>query len=557
MQGMTAIAKILKMEGVEFISGFPMNAIFEEGAKEGIRPIMVRNERVGVGIADGFSRASFGTRIGVCAMQSGPGIENAFSGVAQAFSDSVPILVLPTGPARRRLVAPNFISSKSFQDITKWADMINFADRVPEMMRRAFTYMRMGTPGPVLLEIPEDMAREEFNDAMFNYAPVKAFKPAGNPADVREVAKALIAAKSPVIRAGRGVLFASAWNELTELAELLQIPVFTTMSGKSAFPENHPLALGAGGRTRPKMLMHFLQKADLVFAIGSSCIKEGFTTPIPDGKRVIQSTIDERDLAKDYTLEHAIIGDAKLVLGQLIEEVKSQIGAQGRKGNSTVAAEVKTVKDEWLKEWTPKLTSNETPINPYRLIHDMMQVLDPAKTIITHDAGGPRDQLLPFWECPTPGGYTGWGKMTTLGASLGFAMGAKLARPEKTAVAFLGNAAFGMVSMDFETAVRENIPVLVVLLNNSLLGGYSSSHPVASERYNLNRQTGDYTKLGEALGGYSERVEKPGDIIPALQRGKKAVDSGRAALLEIITREETDFSMYQAARPGPAARPSH
>ncbi|MBI4296219.1 MAG: thiamine pyrophosphate-requiring protein [Chloroflexi bacterium] len=545
MQGRTAIAKILKMEGVEFISGFPQNAVFEAGAEEGIRPIVARNERVGVGIADGFTRASFGQRIGVCAMQSGPGVENAFSGVAQAFSDSVPILVLPGAPARRRLMPPSFIASRNFREITKWADLINFADRVPEMMRRAFTYMRTGRPGPVVLEVPVDVATEEIPDAALQYKPVKRLKTAGDPADVKEVAKALIAASNPVIRAGQGVLFAGAWDELRQLAELLQIPVYTTMNGKSAFPEDHPLALGAGGRTRPKMLMHFQKKADLVFAIGSSCTREGFTTPIPDGKTVIQSTVDERDINKDYRLEHAVIGDAKLVLQQLIDEVKQQVGAGGRKGNDAIAREVKAVKDEWLREWMPKFTSTEVPINPYRVIWDLAQILDKKETIITHDSGGPRDQLLPFWESVTPGGYIGWGKTTTLGASLGFAMGAKLARPDKTAVSFLGNAAFGMVGMDFETAVREKIPILVVLMNNSLLGGYSRHHPVASKRYNLNVQSGEYAGIAEALGGYAEKVDKPESIIPALRRAKKAVDSGQPALVEIITREELAESSYQ------------
>jgi acetolactate synthase-1/2/3 large subunit len=545
MQARTAIAKILKIEGVEFVSGFPQNAVFEAGAEEGIRPIMSRNERVGVGIADGFSRASFGQRIGVCAMQSGPGVENAFPGVAQAFSDSVPILVLPGGPARRRLLAPSFIASKNYREITKWADMINFADRVPEMMRRAFTYLRTGRPGPVMLEIPGDVANEEFADVMFQYKPVKGAKTAGDPADVREVVKALIAAKNPVIRAGQGVLFAGAWDELRELAELLQIPVYTTMTGKSVFPENHPLSLGAGGRTRSKMLMHFQKKADLVLAMGSSCTKEPFTTPIPDGKVVIQSTIDERDLNKDYSLEHAIIGDAKLVLRQLIDEVKEQIGREGRKENDAVAGEVKAVKDEWMREWMPKLTSDEIPINPYRVIWDLMKVLDRKQTIITHDSGGPRDQLLPFWESLIPGGYIGWGKTTSLGASLGFAMGARLARPDKTVVSFLGNAAFGMVGMDFETAVREKIPILVILVNNSLLGGYHRFHPIASKRYHLNLQTGDYTKVAEGLGGYAERVDKPDNIVPAIRRAKKAVDSGQPALVEIITREELAESLYQ------------
>jgi acetolactate synthase-1/2/3 large subunit len=421
--------------------------------------------------------------------------------------------------------------------------MINFADRVPEMMRRAFTYLRIGRSGPVLLEIPGDVATEEFDDSLFQYKSVKGVKPAGDPADVRKVVKALMEAKHPVIRAGQGILLAGACDELRELVELLQIPVYSTMAGKSAFPENHPLSLGAGGRTRPKMLMHFQKKSDLVFAIGSSCTKEGFTTPIPDDKAVIQSTIDERDINKDYFLEHAIIGDAKLVLRQMINEVKEQIGREGRKENDAVVREVKTVKDEWMREWMPKLTSDEVPINPYRVIWDLMKVLDRKETIISHDSGGPRDQLLPFWESLIPGGYIGWGKTTSLGGSLGFAMGAKLARPDKTAVSFMGNAAFGMVGMDFETAAREKIPILVILINNSLLGGYHRFHPIASKRYHINFQTGDYTKVAEGLGGYAERVDKPDDIIPAVRRAKKAVDSGQPALVEIITREELTESV--------------
>ncbi len=541
MKGRTAIAKILKMEGVEFVSGFPQNDIFEAGAEEGIRCIIARTERVGVNIADAYTRVSNCKHNGVCLVQSGPGIENAYSGIAQAYSESVPILVMPAGADRRQQRPPSFMAAKNYQGITKWADTINFADRIPEMMRRAFTLIRTGRPGPVLLEVPVDIMNEEFDDAKFQYTPVKPVRSAGDPADIRIVAKALIAAKNPVIRAGQGILHAAAFDELRELAELLQIPVFTTLSGKSGFPENHPLALGAGSNTRPRAVIHFLDKADLVFAIGSSCTKETFTTPIPDNKRIIQSTVDERDINKDYNLEHAIIGDAKLVLRQLIVDIKEQLGPEYKKKNGT-AQEIKAVKEEWLKEWQPKLTSGEIPINPYRVVGDMIKALDAGETIITHDSGSPRNQLLPFWEA-VPGGYVGWGKSTPLGASLGFAMGAKLARPEKTAVAFMGNAAFGMVGMDFETAARENIPILVVLMNNFVLGGYIRENPVATRKFHLTSQSGEYSKIAAALGGYSEKVVQPDEIIPALKRAKKAVDGGQPALLEIITCEDNARSL--------------
>ena len=542
MDGKTAVARILKKEGVDFITCFPTNPLIEAVAIEGIRPIKSRTERVAVGIADGFTRASFGRRNGICMVQNGPGSENAFAGVAQAFADSVPILIMPGGYSRRSLERPNFIAPNNYREITKWADMFHFADQVPALMRRAFTYLRTGRPGPVLLEMPGDVAFEQFDDEKFSYEPVKGWKTGGDPDDIKRVAAALIKAKNPIIRAGNGVLYAGAWDELREFAELLQIPVFTTMQGKSAFPENHPLSLGAGGRTRPRMVRHFLNKADVVFAIGSSCTKEIFTTNIPDGKTIIQSTIDEIDIGKDYPVAEAVVGDARLVLQQLIDEVKKDVGTAGRKDNAAVAKEIKAVKEEWLRDWMPKLTSDEVPISPYRVIRDLGQTVDAAKTIVTHESGGPRDQALPFYEATVPGGYIGWGKTTTLGGSLGFAMGARLANPEKLVVNIMGDASIGMAGFDIETAVREEIPILTIMLNNSRFGGYSSMLPTATERYKIDQVGGNYAAAAEALGYHAERIEQPGEIIPAIERAKGVVAAGRPAFLEVITRVDTDFS---------------
>ena len=543
MRSYTAIAKILKMEGVELVTGYPNSALQDAIAEEGIRLVTFRTERAAVEAADGFTRVSFGNRIGVSSLMLGPGIECAFPAVRQAFSDGVPILILPTGDERRRVTThPNFNTMQIYREVTKWADSLAFADRTPETMRRAFTYLKMGRPGPVLVNIPVDVGSEEFDDVLFRYRPVKPVKPAGDPSNVQAVARALITAKYPVIRAGQGVLYACAWDELRALSELLQIPVFTTMNAKSVFPENHPLSLGTGGRTRPKMVVHFLDKADLVFAIGSSCTIEQMTIPIPPGKIIIQSTIDERDLNKDYQIEQAIIGDAKLVLRQLIEEVKKQIGPEARKENDAVAREIKAIKKQWLNEWMPKLTSDEVPINPYRVIWDMKKVLDSRETIVVHDSGTPRDHLVPFWECVMPGSYIGYGKDHMLGSGLGLALGAKLAKPDKTVVYVCGEGAFGQGGMDFETAVREHIPILNIVFNNGTLSMAKVVNPIASERYGLNVVSGNYSKIAEGLGGYSERVDEPSQIIPAMERAKKVVDSGKAALLEIMDKEELALS---------------
>jgi acetolactate synthase-1/2/3 large subunit len=353
----------------------------------------------------------------------------------------------------------------------------------------------------------------------------------------------LLAAKAPVIVAGQGVLYGEASNELIAFAELTRIPVLTTLNGKSAFPENHALALGTGGLSGTKMVDHFLKKADLVIGLGTSFIRSTFIVPIPPGKTIAQVTIDESDVNKDYAVAHAVIGDIKAVLRQLIEAVKDTAGPGGRKDDA-ITREVRAVKAEFLKEWMPRLTSDDTPISPYRVVWDLMQTVDRTRTIVTHDAGNPRDQIVPFFESLVPRGYLGWGKSTPLGAGLGLAIGAKLGAPDKLSINIMGDAAFGMVGMDFETAVRSKIPILTVLMNNGAMGGYDKYIPVATERYGARFLSGDYSKVAEGLGGYTERVEKPVDLVPALRRAIAEVEHGRAALLEVITREEPKYPTY-------------
>jgi len=545
MLGKAVVANILKTEGVEHLICFPANPLIDAAAEIGIRPILARTERVVVNIADGQSRVSSGRHIGVCAVQYGPGSENAFAGVAQAYSDNSPVLLLPGAFERPRLgVAPNFQAIHNYRDVTKWVEVVNAAARIPQMMRHAFTLLRSGRPGPVMLEIPYDVLAEEVPDAAVHYKRVKGPRPMGDPHDVREAVQALLAARAPVIVAGQGIFYAEASEALREFAELVQVPVMTTLNGKSAFPENHPLALGAGGRSGPKTVDHFLGKADLVFGVGTSFTRSSYIVPIPPGKTFVQITIDERDINKDYPVSCGVIGDARAVLRQLIEEVRHQGGPHGRRGDDGVAREVKTVKEAFLKEWMPRLTSDQVPISPYRVIWDLMQTVDRTRAIVTHDAGNPRDQVAPFYEAIVPHGYIGWGKSTQLGTGLGLAIGAKLAAPGSIPINIMGDAAFGMVGMDFETAVRSKLPILTVVMNNGLMGGYEKHLPISTARYGTRFLSGDYSKVAEGLGGYTERVEKPADLIPAIQRCVEEVEARRAALLEVMTREEPGVPGY-------------
>ncbi len=532
-----AIIEVLKREGTEFLSCYPTTNLIEAAAAAGLRPIRCRQERVGVGIADGYTRASFGKRIGVFAMQRGPGAENAFSGVATAYSDCVPILLLPTGHTLDRIGLPPFFSAlRSFAAVTKSVEQMNSATKVSDVMRRAFSALRTGSPGPVMVELPEEVGNEVVES--LDYRPVTVPRAAPDSRDIEEAAKALIEARRPLIHAGQGVLYAEASAELKEIAELLEVPVMTTLAGKSAFPENHPLSLGAAYRMVPGPVHHFMQLADVVFGIGCSFSRHHQSMDLPGDKTFIHATINDRDINKNYWTKYPILGDAKVVLRQLIDAIKDR--GPNRRAKGEVVEEARKVREEWLAPWMSKFTSDEIPLNPFRIIWDLMHTLDPREVIITHDSGSPRDHLAPFYRAVEPGGYIGWGKSHGLGTGLGLTIGAKLARPEKIAINMMGDAAFGMVGLDFETAVRNKIPIVTIVLNNSTMATNVNFMKVSHERYQTRDIIGNYTDIGKALGGYAERVEHPAEIKPALQRAARITrEEGRPVLLEFITSEET------------------
>jgi acetolactate synthase-1/2/3 large subunit len=543
MKGAAVVADVLKREGVECLFCFPINQVIDAGADVGIRPIMARTERAVIGMADGYTRVTNGRRIGVCAVQYGPGTENAFGGLAQAYSDSTPLLFLPGGvPEGRTGVAPNFDAVLNFQHVTKWVARVNRMERIPDFMRRAFTYLRTGRLGPVVLELPWDLMLADAPEGGPAYAPVRGARSLADPAAVAAAAKALVAADRPLLHAGLGILYAEASAELVELAELLQAPVMTTLSGKSAFPEDHPLAIGSGGMAWPRAVTRYLADADLVFGAGASFSISSFAAPIPKGKVAIQLTVDETDLNKDYVAQHLLVGDARLALRQIIEEVVRLLGPAGRKGDDRTVTEIRAVKEAWLSEWLPRLTSDEVPINPYRVVWDLQQALAGERSIVTHDAGNPRDQMTPFWIAREPNSYIGWGRSTHLGYSLPLAMGAKVARPDATVVHVLGDAAFGQCGMDIETAARNRIGTVTVLLNNSCLGGYEKHLPNATRLYGTRFLSGSYAKVAEGLGAYAEVVEKPAEIVSAVRRATKVAADGRPAVLEVITKEDPVFS---------------
>jgi thiamine pyrophosphate-dependent acetolactate synthase large subunit-like protein len=467
-------------------------------------------------------------------------------GLAQAFADNVPILYLPGGSTlAARSVSPNFSPARTYESVSVSAEVILTADSAPAVMRRAFRALRNGRPGPVVVEMPADIAGAELSSAELSYQPPKRHLTTPAAGDVREAVTALLGASKPVIWSGMGVLMSGATAVLTELAELTEIPVYCSMPGKSGFDERHQLSLGAGSGSTTRQARTWLQESDVLLALGSSLSRTGFAQPIPDGKVIIQNTESIEDINKDYFVDIGLPGDARLTIEMLIEEVKAQIGENGRKGQTSVAAEIAEIKQQWMAEWTDLLQSDEKPINTYRVIGELERVLDHENSIVTHDAGAPRDTIMPFYTATVPHSYVGWGKSTHLGYGIPLMIGAKLANPDMFCLNFMGDGAFGMSGLDIETAVRAGAPITTVVLNNGGMATYPGGYPVAREQFGTTEMTGNYAAIAEGLGAVGIVVTEPREVAGAIEEAQRHNAEGRAVLLDIHSNLEAKRSQFR------------
>ena len=280
-----------------------------------------------------------------------------------------------------------------------------------------------------------------------------------------------------------------------------------------------------------------------MFAVGSSMTRTSYGQPIPDGKVIIHNVESIEDINKDFSVDVGLPGDARLTLQALIDEVKAQVGEGGRPANG-VAEEIAEVRRGWLDQWTPLLETDEVPIGTYRVINEIEKNLDKENSVVTHDAGAPRDSILPFYTATTPHSYIGWGKSTHLGYGIPLMIGAKMADPNRFCLNFMGDGAFGMSGLDIETSVRAGAPITTVLLNNGGMATYPGGYPVANELFGLTRMGGDYAKIAEGLGAVGITVTQPSEVGPALVRAQQLNRDGRTVLLDIHTNLEGRRSTY-------------
>ena len=537
MNSIEYVASILKQEGVEWMACYPSNPLIEAVAKEGIRPVAFRHERGAVMAADGFSRLSDRKRFGVVAMQSQAGAENSVGGLSQAYADNVPILVLPGGnPLDMLFIRPNFFAARTWESVVKKVEFISRPDQTGNVMRRAFHALRSGSTGPVVVEMPIDVCMADIPERARPYTSPMPALSRPSPHDLEDAAKALVAAKNPLIWAGAGVLSAGATEELRAVAELLDIPVYTSMPGKSAFDERHPLSLGAGGSTVTGPARQWLDDADVIFAIGASLTSSPYAQRFSPETFLIHSVINIDEINKDTVADIGLAGDARLTLTAILDIVKGLIGESPR--STGVQDRIAKSRAEWMESWLPYLTNDDVPISPYRVIHEMGQNLDLENSVVTHDAGAPRDQIVPFYTATTPHSYVGWGKSTHLGFSIPLMIGAKMAMPERFCANLMGDGAFGMSGLDIETSSRAGIPITTVVLNNGMMATYPGGFPTAREQFGVSHMQGNYATIAQGMGAEGIVVEKTEEIAPALTQAQQFNADGKTVLIDVRTRAE-------------------
>jgi acetolactate synthase-1/2/3 large subunit len=544
MKGAEAIVKALEKEGVEVIFGIPGGVsipLYDVLYDSKIRHILVRHEQAAAHAAEGYARVSGKT--GVCSATSGPGATNLTTGIVNAYMDSSPIVAL-TGQ-----VATPFLGKDAFQEtdpvgITMPASKHNFqlrsVEEIPDVIKKAFLIASTGRPGPVLIDMPKDIQEKEGNIKFPKAVDLPGYKPTltGNPKQIKKAVDMLLNAERPTILAGGGVIIANAQKELLKLAETLMAPVATSLMGKGAFSESHPLSLGVIGMHGRKAGNYAVNDADVILAIG--CRFSDRTTAMvscfaPEAK-IIHADIDPAEIGKNVRVNLPIVGDAKNVLKDMLKIIK--VKAKKAKANQWTKKIA-----QYKKEFTPKMDYNDMPLKPQKIIKEIMTVLK-ADDIVVTEVGQCQMWAMHYLERTKPRTFISSGGLGTMGFGFPAAMGAKVAKPENNVIDIAGDGSFLMNSQELATVVVEDIPVVAAVFNNRYLGMVRQWQELFYDRRYSAVDLGnspDFVKLAEAYGAKGIRVEKPKDIAPAI---KEAFKSGKPTVIDfMVNHEENIFPM--------------
>jgi sulfoacetaldehyde acetyltransferase len=538
-----AVVEALRLEGVKYIFGVVGSCYVEVldalYGRTDIQFLGVRHEQVAAHMADAYARA--GGLPGVCMATNGPGATNLLTGVASAYVNHAPMIVITGAPMISQMLRDSFQELDQltlFRPVTKAQIQIQRGDRVPELVRHAFRVAMAGKKGPVLVDLPRDMLNETAEMAL---VPPERYRwtqrDAGDSALVQQATEVLSQAVAPVVIAGGGVIWSGAQDEVLAVAERLNAAVVTSYGRNDAVPHDHPLVIGAFGRAGSAEAAEAVRAADVILAVGTRLAH--FTTFfdyrfIPQQAKIIQIEVDEKELGRHYPLEVGILGDAKAVLGGILQGLPRKPRDEAR------LSAIQQLRQQRQQRMASAGASDALPLKPQRVYRELRAVL-PRNTIVTIDAGAAASHAynqLDFYEPQT---FITPGDLGSVGAGFPSALGAKLARPDRPVVCLCGDGGFLMTGQDLETAVREGIAVVTVVMTNNCWGSEKAYQKYFfNERY-VGSDFGNprFDEYARLFGAQGLRVEKPEELRPALE---KALASAVPTVLEIpVDPDELPF----------------
>jgi acetolactate synthase-1/2/3 large subunit len=544
MKGGEAIIKSLTDQGVEVVFGYPggvLLPLYDVIYDSDLKHILVRHEQCAAHAADGFARAS--GKIGVCIGTSGPGATNLITGIATAYMDSSPIVAIAGQ------VATGLIGNDAFQEvdtigitmpITKHNFQAMKAEEIPGMIKSAFYIASTGRNGPVVLDLPKDVQEEEFDYELAKDLELPGYKPTkkGHPLQVKKAAEMILNSKKPVILAGGGIILSDSSEELLKLSKLVKAPVTTTLMGKGSFPEDNQLSLGMLGMHGRKVSNLIVDECDCLIAIGCrfSDRTTGLISEFAKDAKIIHIDVDPAEIGKNVDVDIPIVGDAKIILTNLIKVVeKTKIEDKNQN------AWLKHVLN-FKKTCIPRLSFDDIPLKPQQVIKELSEAIT-DDTIVTTDVGQNQMWMAHYFTSRNPRKFISSGGLGTMGFGFPAAMGAKIAMPDSDVVAVCGDGGFLMVCQDLATIKEYDIPVVICVLDNRRLGMVSQWQKLFYDKRMSHTHLGespDFVKLAESFGVTAERVERPGQMRESVVR---AIRSGESYLIDVIIDPEEILPM--------------
>ena len=550
--GGDAILRSLEAEGVDVMFGIPGGAIMPtyDAMARGttVRHVLARHEQGAGHMAEGYARAS--GRVGVAIATSGPGATNLVTPIADAWMDSTPLVCI-TGQVRSSLIGTDGFQECDITGITmpivKHSWLVQDAREIPEVMRAAFHVARSGRCGPVLVDVPRDLQEALIDFSYPETVDLPGWKPPSkvHPLQIREAARAIANARKPVLYVGGGTLNGDACAELLQLAEGGTLPVITTLMGKSAFPEDHELHFGWPGMHGPKWSNLAMNTCDVLVAIGARFDDRvtGKLSAFAAGATVVHLDIDPAEISKLRDADIPVVGPLAKAVGELANEV-ARHRADGAPAPHAWLEQIRA----WRDEFPLRYGSDGDWLKPQRVVETLQALTAGDDVIVTTGVGQHQMWAMQYVQSIRPRSFITSGGLGTMGYGIPAAIGAKAARPEATVVCIDGDGCFQMTAQELTTAVLDDLPIVVVLVNNGYLGMVTQWQDMFFDgrrsHVHLTSQVPDYAKLAEAYGGVGMVVENDADLEPALS---EALSIGRTVVVDCrVDPAEHCFPMIPA-----------